>query len=216
MRRGPIVRPDERVDAASDGVREPFLELQVVALVASAGGLRALSTVLQTLPVEFPAAVVVVQHMDPHHRSMLPEILEKRTTLQVRKAEEGSVLEPGVVYIAPPDRHLVVNPEGTLSLTQSEPVHFLRPSGDLLLESVAAACGARAIAVVLTGTGSDGSEGARAIKKQGGIVVVQDRDTAEYSGMPASAVKTGCADLELPLDGVADALVDLVMGGRSQ
>ena len=205
---------DEPVGAAIDNAHDPFLSLQVVALVASAGGLRALSTVLQALPAEFPAALVVVQHMDPHHRSMLPQILEKRTALKVRQAEEGSVLEPGVVHIAPPDRHLLVNPGGSLSLTRSEPVHFLRPSGDVLLESLAAACGVRAIAVVLTGTGSDGSDGICAVKKQGGTVVVQDPETAEYSGMPASAVETGCADLELPLDRVAEALIGLVRGGR--
>jgi two-component system, chemotaxis family, protein-glutamate methylesterase/glutaminase len=210
------VSVDGRVDAASDGVRQPFLELQVVALVASAGGLHALSAVLRPLPATFPAALVVVQHIDPNHRSLLPEILEKRTALKVRHAEEGSVLQPGVVHIAPPDRHLLVNADGTLSLAHSERVHFLRPSGDLLFESVAAACGARAVAVVLTGTGRDGSDGIRAIKRHGGTVIVQDRETAEYGGMPHSAVETGCVDLELPLDEVGPALVDRLMEGGTQ
>jgi two-component system, chemotaxis family, protein-glutamate methylesterase/glutaminase len=111
----------------------------VVAVAASAGGIGALSKVLSGLGAEFPVPVVVVQHLDPRHRSLLAEILSRRTPLQVRQVSHGDRLEPGVVYIAPPDNHVLANGDGTLSLTQSELVHFVRPSADLLFESVAGA-----------------------------------------------------------------------------
>ncbi len=143
----------------------------VVAIAASAGGLRALIEVLSHLPAEFPAAVVVVQHLDPRHRSLMAEILSRGTALRVKQAEEGDRLETGTAYIAPPNRHLLVNPDGTLSLSSSELVRFVRPSADLLFESAAGSYRDRAIAVVLTGTGSDGAMGVEAIKKMGGTVI---------------------------------------------
>jgi two-component system chemotaxis response regulator CheB len=185
----------------------------LVALAASAGGLTALSLVLSSLPAEFPAAVVLVQHLDPRHRSLMAEILGRRTSLQVKQAEEGDRLQPSTVYIAPPDRHLLVNPDGSLSLSQSELVHFVRPSADLLFESVAASYRERAIAVVLTGTGSDGNMGVQAIKKMGGTVIAQDEQSAEFFGMPQAAIQTGSVDFILSLDEIAPALVTLVMKG---
>src|SRR5512136_181272 len=161
----------------------------VVALAASAGGLTAISRILSALPPDFPAAIVIVQHLDPRHRSLMASILSRRTSLQVKQAEEGDSLSPATVYIAPPNRHLLVNPDGTLSLSQSELVHFVRPSADLLFESVAASYQHCAIAVVLTGTGSDGAMGVRAIKKMGGTVICQDEESAEFFGMPGAAIQ---------------------------
>src|SRR4029077_7795617 len=183
----------------------------VVALASSAGGIAALSEILGSLPGEFPAAIVVVQHLDPRHRSLMADILRRRTALRVLQAAEGDHIRAGTVYIAPPDRHLLVNANGTLSLSHSELVHFVRPSADLLFESVAASYRTRAIAVVLTGTGSDGSMGIGAIKKMGGTVVAQDQASAEFSGMPGAAIRSGNADFILPLDEIAPALVTLVM-----
>src|SRR5438552_1430318 len=122
-------------------------------------------------------------------------------------------IERGAVYIAPPNRHLLVSPNGTLSLSDSELVYFVRPSADLLFESLAASYRQRAIAVVLTGCGQDGAMGVRAIKKMGGTVVVQDEASAEFTGMPQAAIDTGEVDFVLPLDEVAAALVTLVMPG---
>jgi two-component system chemotaxis response regulator CheB len=144
----------------------------------------------------------------------MADILSRRTSLAVRQAREGDCLQAGTVYIAPPDRHLLVVPGGSLTLTQSELVHFVRPSADLLFESVAASFKDRAIAVVLSGTGSDGSMGVRAIKKMGGTVIAQDRETAEFSGMPASAVDTGVVDFILPLEEIPPALVTLIVKGE--
>jgi two-component system chemotaxis response regulator CheB len=184
---------------------------EIVAMAASAGGLQALTVVLSGLPAEFPAAIAVVQHLDPRHRSLMAEILARRTPLQVKQAEENDVITPGTVYIAPPDRHLLVNPDGTLSLSQSELVHFVRPSADLLFESVAASYKERSIAVVLTGTGSDGNMGVEAIKKMGGTVIAQEEESAEFSGMPHAAIETGSVDFILLLEEIPPALVSLVM-----
>lgn len=193
--------------AAHGPVRTP----QIVAFASSAGGVRALGVVLNGLPADLPAAMVAVQHLDPTHPSMLPEILGKRCAFDVRRAVDGDLLRQGVVYIAPPDRHLLVNPDATLSLTHTELVNFVRPSADLLFESVAAAFRERAIAVVLTGSGRDGSLGVKAVKKVGGTVVVEDESTSEFSGMPHAATEVG-ADYILPLERIAPLLVALITG----
>ena len=185
----------------------------IVALAASAGGLKALTDVLAALPSDFPAALVIVQHLDPRHRSLMAEILGKRTALPVSEAREGDRLSPGHAYVAPPNRHLLVNPDRTLSLTQTELVHFVRPSADLLFESAAASYRDRAIAVVLSGSGKDGAMGVKAIKKMGGTVIVQDARTSEFHGMPEAAQQTGMADFVLPLHEIPGALQTLVRGG---
>lgn len=185
---------------------------EIVSLASSAGGLPALMSILSALPADFAAPIVIVQHLDPRHRSLLAGLLSRRSELKVVNAEEGDSLQAGVAFIAPPDRHLLVVPDGTLSLTRSELVHFLRPSADLLFESVAAVFRDRALAVVLTGTGSDGSMGIRAIKKMGGSVIAQDEATSEFFGMPGAAIQTGCVDFVLPLEEIAGALMTLVNG----
>ena len=186
----------------------------IVALAASAGGLKALTEVLAALPAMFPTAIVVVQHLDPRHRSLMAEIRGRRTAIKVREAVDGERIQAGIAYIAPPDRHLLINTDGSISLTRTEMVHFLRPSADLLFESVAASFRERAIAVVLSGTGTDGSMGVKAIKKTGGTVIVQDQRSAEFSGMPDAAERTGLADFILPLEEIAGALQTLVGAGR--
>jgi two-component system, chemotaxis family, protein-glutamate methylesterase/glutaminase len=183
----------------------------IVALAASAGGLKALTDVLAALPADFPVPLVVVQHLDPRHRSLMADILGKRTRIKVRQAQDGDRLERGTAYIAPPNRHLLVNPD-MLSLTQSELVHFVRPSADLLFESTAASFRDRAIAVVLSGSGRDGAMGVKAIKKVGGTVIVQDEKTSEFFGMPEAALQTGMVDFVLPLQEIAPALQTLVKG----
>jgi two-component system chemotaxis response regulator CheB len=186
----------------------------VVAMASSAGGLTALSRVLSELPEGFPASVVLVQHLDPRHNSLLAHVLSRRTRLPVRQVTDRERLEPGTVLVAPPDQHVLVGDQGVLSLTHSELVHFLRPSADLMFESLAAAFGERAIAVVLTGTGVDGATGITAVKERGGTVIAQDEATSEFFGMPGAAIRTGCVDFVLGLDEIAPALVTLVMKGR--
>lgn len=169
---------------------------------------------LGALPRDLPVPLVVVQHLDPRHRSLMADILTRHTQLRVKQARQGDNLEPGVVYLGVPDYHLLVNLDRTLSLTQSELVRFVRPSIDLLLESVAGSFRHRAIGVVLTGTGRDGAMGVTAIKEQGGTVIVEDEDTAEFSAMPHAAIATGCADFVLPVPEIGPALVELTRGSE--
>jgi two-component system chemotaxis response regulator CheB len=192
----------------------PRAAFDMVAIAASAGGFRAIACVLSGLAEDFPAAITVVQHLDPHRRSLIADLLSRQSRLPITQASEGDAVRPGAVFIAPPDRHLLVNPDGRLSLARTELVHFVRPSADLLFESVAASFKDRAIAVVLSGTGSDGVGGIRAIKKMGGTVVAQDEATSEFFGMPGAAIQTGTVDFVLPLDDVAAALTRLVTTGH--
>lgn len=194
-----------KVDGGANG-------FEVVGMAASAGGLSALSTVLVGLGADFPASILVVQHLDPRHRSLMAEILGRRAEMPIKEAAEGDRLGHGCVFIAPPNHHLLVNADGTLELTETELVHFVRPSADLLFESMAAGFRDRAIAVILSGTGSDGAMGARAVKQMGGTVIAQDA-AAEFSGMPDSAIGTGAVDFVLALDEIAAALRTLVVGG---
>jgi two-component system, chemotaxis family, protein-glutamate methylesterase/glutaminase len=187
----------------------------IVAMAASAGGLNALSQVLGALPREFPLGIVVVQHLDPRHRSLMAEILGRRTKLNVVEAKHGERLQQGTVHVAPPDHHLLVNAEGLLTLTHTELVHFVRPSADLLFESTAASFRERALAVVLSGSGSDGAMGVKAIKKMGGTVLVQDKESSEFFGMPEAALRTGMVDFVLPLAEIAPALTTLVAANRA-
>ncbi|MCD9874272.1 chemotaxis protein CheB [Streptomyces guryensis] len=183
---------------------------EAVAVASSAGGINGLVTLLGALDAGFPVPVLVVQHLDPRHRTVIAEVLDRRTELDVKLAEDHERTRPGTVYIAPPNRHLLVRPGGLLTLTDSEPVHFVRPSADLLFESVAGAYGARAIACVLTGTGRDGAMGVDAVKSRGGTVIAQDPATAEFRGMPEAAVGTGTVDFVLPLEEIAAVIRGLV------
>jgi two-component system, chemotaxis family, protein-glutamate methylesterase/glutaminase len=186
----------------------------IVLVAASAGGLAAISAVLAALPEGFPVPVVIVQHLDPRHTSLMAAILRRRTPLRVEDAAAGVVTEPATVYIAPPDDHLLVNPGGRLSLSHSDRVHFVRPSADLLFESGAEAFPGRVIGVVLTGTGSDANMGVRAIHETSGTVIAQEPASAEFAGMPEAAIATGGVDLVLPLEEIGPALVELVERGK--
>jgi two-component system chemotaxis response regulator CheB len=188
----------------------PKTAYDVVALAASLGGLKTISQILSALPSDFPAAITVVQHLHPGYPSAMTEILSRQTPLIVKQAVSGEQLRSGTVYIAPPNKHMLVNPDGTLSLSMAERVNFVRPSADLLFESVAVSFKERAIAVVLTGRGCDGARGVQAIRKMGGVVLAQDKATCQCSSMPGFAIDTGCVDLILPVDKIAFALETLV------
>ncbi|MEV6753236.1 chemotaxis protein CheB [Streptomyces sp. NPDC051214] len=189
-------------------------DFAVVAIASSAGGVQALISLLAELDAGLPVPLLVVQHLDPRHRTVLPEVLARRTELAIKLAEDKDRIEPGTVYLAPPGRHLLVKPGGTIALSDSEVVHFVRPSADLLFESVAETYGPRAIACVLTGTGVDGARGVAAIKARGGVVLVEDPKTAQFTGMPTAAVESGAADQVLRLEEIAAVLRGLVESKR--
>ncbi|MEJ7582689.1 MAG: chemotaxis protein CheB [Acidimicrobiales bacterium] len=200
--------PEEGVDHERN---QPAFD--AVAIAASAGGVSALGRLASGLSADFGAAVLVVQHIDPRRPSLMAQILARQTTLVVSQAADGDQLQPGRMYVALPDRHLLATTDHTCALSRSALVHFVRPSADLLFESMAEAYRERSIAVVLTGTGRDGSMGLRAVKEAGGKVIVQDEATSEFFGMPSAAIETGDVDLVLALDAIAPTLVELVMPG---
>jgi two-component system chemotaxis response regulator CheB len=185
--------------------------VDVVAIVASAGGVSALENVLGQLPADLDAAVIVLLHLVRQQRSLLPAILARRTALHVKQAEDGDELAAGTVYVAPPNVHLRVD-GGHLRLDASELVHHVRPSADVLLLSLADGHDGRRLAVVLSGSGIDGAAGAAAVKHSGGTVLAQDRATAEHFGMPGAAILAGGVDEVLALDRIAPAVVEFVQG----
>ncbi len=181
-----------------------------LAIGASAGGPRALLTLLAAL--ELPGAVYafLVQHIHPKFTHLLLRRLAEVAAAPVREAEDGVALEPGCYYLAPGGRHLVVERGGPGSfrtrLSDEPPQHGVRPSVDTLFASVAAAFGARAVGVVLTGMGRDGLEGARAIKARGGVILAEAQATCVVYGMPRALAEAGVADRLVPLDGMAAAV----------
>jgi two-component system chemotaxis response regulator CheB len=179
-----------------------------VVIAASAGGLNALTNLLTMLPNEFVPAIVIVLHSDPNRRSQLAEILNRVTKIPVKQADDGELLKPGQIYLAPPNWHMLVNHDRTVSLNQSDQVHFLRPSADVLFQSAAESYGRNVLAVVLTGNLSDGTVGAQAIKLMGGTVIVQDKATSDYFGMPGSVIRAGLADQILPIQDISAAMME--------
>lgn len=182
---------------------------RLVAIGTSAGGIPALQQLLGELPADFPAPVVIVQHIHPDRRSMLAEVLGRSSALPVVQAQEGGRPEAGTVYVAPPDVHLVLTADGRFGVTHADRVRFSRPSVDVLFRSVADHVGDRAIAVVLTGMGSDGADGVLAVKESGGTVLAQDA-AAAFASMPDAARATGVVDHVLPLDEIAAMLCRLL------
>ena len=177
--------------------------------------MKALSVILGALPADFPAAITIVMHVSPDHKSLLAEILKSRTHLAVKQAHTGDVLSRSGVFIAPPNHHLSVAKGGRLKLSSSgaEKVHYARPSAEPLFASVADVYKKEAIAVVLTGGDGDGSFGVQIIKEHGGHVIAQDRPTSENFSMPETSIETGDVDFILPLDKIAPKLIELVERG---
>jgi two-component system, chemotaxis family, protein-glutamate methylesterase/glutaminase len=186
---------------------------RLVAIGGSWGGIAAMRAILDQLTLPPDAAVAAVLHRQAV-RSALTSVLARGTSLQVVEAEDKAPLVPGTVHVAPPDYHLLVE-RGWLSLSTEEPVKYSRPSIDVLLESAADSFRDRLVAVVLTGASDDGTDGARVVRRHGGMVIVQDPTTAEQPVMPGAVIDAGAADRVVPLDGVAAAIVDaLAARGR--
>ncbi len=175
---------------------------------SSAGGIEALSVVLGTLPADFHAPIVVAQHLDPAIPSSLAVILAKHTPLSVVAVTDSAPLQPATVYVVPSDRQVEIA-DGSVRVSANGSLRRPKPSIDLLFASAAAAFGERLIAVVLTGMGSDGSNGARAVKCHGGIVIIEDPQTASFPSMPAS-LEPGMVDVIAPLAEIGPELVRLV------
>ena len=186
------------------------LASRAVALGASAGGIRALQTVLGALPPDFAVPVLVVLHLDPRHESLLASVLRSHTPLRVKAAEHDEPLLRGIVYLGVPDLHLAVA-DGHVVLASTAQVHFSRPSVDVLFRSMAADYGAAACGVILSGAGRDGADGLAAIKTAGGTTIVQDPATAGHSSMPLAALAASSVDMTLLVEAIGPALVRRAM-----
>ena len=176
-------------------------------LAASAGGFEVLRTVVGSLPADFPAAIALVHHRTVKHAELLTQLLARRTHLRVVDATAEARLMRGVVYIAPPDQHLLITPARTIALVGGVTIKHLRSAADPLFVSAAAAYGQRVAAVVLSGYDSDGSDGSRAVRSAGGIVIAQSPPSALVPSMPRSAIATGTVDMVIDPVGIAAALV---------
>jgi two-component system CheB/CheR fusion protein len=179
----------------------------VVGIGASAGGLDACRKLVEALPADNVMAFVLIQHLDPTHESMMVDLLAGHTSMTVLQASEGMPLEPDHLYVIPPGTYLSIR-AGALHLSQPQARHGARLPFDYLLHSLAEECGERAICVILSGTGADGSLGLKAIKENGGFVIAQDPGDCAYDGMPRSAIEAGAVDRVLPVAKIADALVE--------
>lgn len=192
--------------------------LDLVAIGTSTGGPVALKTVLTQLPPDFPVGLVVVQHMPPVFTKAFADRLNACCALRVKEAENGDPILAGCVLIAPGNWHMTVSRAGVeprVLLNQADSVNGHRPSVDVLMRSVAREYGPRAVGVIMTGMGKDGSEGLRELRARGGRVIAQDKATSVIYGMNKEVVQNGDAHDVLPLDQIASRLQECVRGARS-
>jgi two-component system, chemotaxis family, protein-glutamate methylesterase/glutaminase len=182
---------------------------EAVVIGSSAGGLNALKTIFRGLDSNFSLPVIIVQHISPDSDNYLIHILNDMKILKVKEADEKELPLSGMAYIAPPNYHLLVEPDRTFTLTVDERVNYARPSIDVLFETAAEAWRDRLIGIILTGANNDGSKGLKRIKELGGLVIVQDPDTAEVDSMPRAAILATEADYILPLGEIPAILNEL-------
>lgn len=186
-------------------------KVRVIAIGASAGGLQSLQQLLLVLPLIPNCCLLIAQHVHPAHRTFLPEILNGIGGWKVKVAEDGEAIHTGIAYIAAPSFHLVLS-GNRLELSSAEPVRMQRPSVDVLFASVAKQRGTRAIAVLLSGAGYDGSQGLRDMKTAGGSTIVQDPGDATFPSMPQHGIATGCADFVMSMSSMGPKLSTLCQG----
>ena len=193
-------------------------DLRAVVLGISTGGPFALLQTLPKIPKNFPLGIAIVQHMPPRFTRSMAERLDGLSEVHVKEAEEGDVLSPGTVLIAPGGEHLTFRGSGGNLIAQisAEPANTLyRPCADVMMQSVVAATSGPLLGVIMTGMGKDGLEGLKQIKKKGGVVVAQNEETCVVYGMPKAAVEEGLADLVLPLEEIPEALAHIVQGTQT-
>jgi len=184
-------------------------KFKAVVIGVSAGGSKALQLILPALPAGFPVPVIIVQHISPDSEGYFIRHLNSLCNVKVREAAEKRKAKAGRVYFAPPNYHLMIEEDGSFSLTVGERVNFARPSIDVLFESAACAYCPGLIGIILTGANNDGSAGLKKIKDMGGFTIVQDPSTAEIDSMPKAALARSRVDKILPLNKIAEFLISV-------
>jgi two-component system chemotaxis response regulator CheB len=164
---------------------------------------------LQDLPANFPLPILIVQHRSRDQQSLLEEVLQNKCKISIRQAEEKERIQPGIVFIAPPDYHLLIERDFTLSLSADEHVLYSRPSVDVLFESAAMAYADKLIAILLTGANIDGAAGIMRVRETGGLTIAQDPNEALFSAMPGGAIKTGMVNKIMNLAAIKNFLLML-------
>ena len=182
----------------------------IIVIGASAGGVAALKNVVRGLPAGFPASIFVVCHFPPEERSILPEILSRSGPLLASHAVDGEAFLPGQIYVAPPDRHLLLAPDGRMRLSREARENHHRPAVDPLFRSAARYFGGRVVGVVLTGAMYDGTAGLMAVRAAGGLAVVQDPSDALIAAMPENAARLAGVDFMAASDAIAPLLMGLI------
>jgi two-component system CheB/CheR fusion protein len=200
-----LPRKDARPAEEAASVELPPSDFPIVGIGASAGGLEAFGAVLKSLPADTGMAFVIVQHLDPHHETLLVELLSRSTSMAVEQVREGTRVAPDRVYVIPPNTDMAIE-SGVLSLQSRTTSRGQHMPIDTFLRSLAADQQDRAIGVILSGTNSDGALGIEAVKNEGGITFAQDEKTAKFDGMPRAAVATKCVDFVLPPEEIAREL----------
>ena len=192
------------------GQEKELCEFHVVGVGASAGGLEALEAFFRAMPTDSGAAFVVVQHLSPDFKSHMEHLLARQTEIAVFRVEDQMEVKPNSIYLIPPKKEMIIS-AGKLLLTDKDTSSLAHPI-DQFFRSLATDCGNRAIGVVLSGTGSDGSRGIRAIHEAGGLVIAQTEDSAKFDGMPLNAQQTGVVDIVLPPGSMAGAISRYIQG----
>ena len=195
----------QTLQLSAAGTSEANSSFHIVGVGASAGGLEALETFFDHIPVPCGMAFVVVQHLSPDFKSMMDELLARHTKMDVHRVEDGMVVEPNSIYLIPPKKEMIIQ-DGQLLLSDKDPSQGLSLPIDTFFRSLAQDVGDRSIGIILSGTGSDGSRGVKAIHDAGGLVIVQTEESARFDGMPKSAIETGIVDLVLAPEEISDAL----------
>ncbi len=176
------------------------MKYEAIVIGVSSGGMITLNTILRHLPSDFVLSIIIVQHQHPESDDFIAKFLDARCNLTVKQADEKESILPGVIYIAPPNYHLMIEEDRTFSLSIDKRVHYARPSIDILFETAADVFGKKLVGIILTGANEDGSHGLRKIKESGGLTIVQDPDTAEVDTMPKAAIASTKVDYILPLE----------------
>ncbi len=185
------------------------MRYEAIVIGVSSGGMNALSSLFSALPGNFSIPIIILQHIGARSNNQWIKLLNKKTAVIIKEAEEKEKIENGNAYVSPPNYHLLIERDKTFSFTIDERVNYARPSIDVLFESAAEAYKTKLIGIILTGSNNDGARGMKRIKECGGLIIAQDPETAESSYMPASGIAAVKMDYILPLQGISELLIKI-------